>query len=67
MNREKIEIVLLVLILRACSEAALAMVRGGMDEFGMEAEAAEFLHDLLCIHPKPEVANFYRHELETLW
>lgn len=65
-TREKIELVLLVLILRACAEAALALVRSGMDEIGIPAEAAEFLHDLLCVHPDPEVSIFYRRELEKL-
>ena len=63
---KKIELTLLVMILKACAEAVLAAVKDGQDEIEIPAHAVDFLYDLLSNHPEPEVSNFFRHELETL-
>jgi hypothetical protein len=64
--RKKIELVLLVLILKSAAEAVLELVKHGVEEIGMPAEAAGFLHDLLSTHPRAEVSHFYCHELDEL-
>ena len=63
---KKIELTLLVMILKACAEAVLAMVKANIDEIEIPTRTADFLYDLLSNHPEPEVANFFRHELRTL-
>ena len=65
-SRKKIELVLLVLILKSAAEAVLGLVKHGVEEIEMPAEAAGFLHDLLSTHPQPEVSNFYCNELNAL-
>ena len=64
--RKKIELVLLVLILKSAAEAVLGLVKHGVEEIGMPAEAADFLRDLLSTHPQPEVSHFYCHKLDAL-
>jgi len=63
---KKIELTLLVSILKACAEAVPKMIKAGQDEIEIPAEAAEFLRLLLGVHPEPEVSRFYSHELEGL-
>jgi len=64
--RKKIELILLFFILKAAAEAVLGLVKHGVEEIGMPAEAADFLRDLLSTHPQPEVSNFYCRKLDAL-
>ena len=63
---KKISVPLLLMILRACTEAVELMVKGDQDEEVIPSEAAAFLCLLLEKHPEPLVGKFCLHELDAL-